>query len=365
MRSLIKIFLPVWFAIVLASAASAEMASDDMGERSLDTVSVGGQALKGRIQLLDSEGITFETAYGKGEIRIDYQDIEQIFSQRSFLIHYGMDQVVQGRIFGLENMLLLLASDQGHTVSISTDSIQTGLSVHTYETSWLTRTRTHFRHWNASMDIGVRYERTAIDKNKLELGLNVSRRKQPTRFVFDFKYAYEFQKQSAGQEAITKDELTTFLLGEYDIGDRWFLFVRPAYEFDIPRSIQGRLYPAAGFGYQLYGKENYLLHLPFGFGYVEEAFIGLSDNAYTAGYIGFDGFYTFSNGIKVSGNLLYMPSFEDTNQEWLFRFDFDVKLPLVDPVSLIFRITEVNDNNPTPDVGTNKFTSLLALSLDF
>ena len=234
MRSILKIFLPVWFAIVFASPATADKASGGMGENTPETVSVRGQSLKGRIQLLDSEGITFDTAYGKGEIRIDYQDIEQMSSQRSFLVYYEEDQVVQGRILGLENMLLLIASDQGHTVSIQADSIQIGLSVHTYETSWLTRMRTDFRHWKASMDMGVRYERTAIDKNKLELGLNVSRRKHPTRFVFDFKYAYEFQKQSAELEATTKDELTTFLLGEYDIGDRWFIFVRPAYEYDIP-----------------------------------------------------------------------------------------------------------------------------------
>jgi len=314
---------------------------------------------------LDSNGITFETAYGKGEIFIKYQDIEQITSDRPFLLYYGQDQVVQGRIIGIEDGLLYLGTNQGQTVSIQTVSIHTGLSVHKYETSWLTRQRTRFRHWEASMDIGVRYERTAIDKNKLEFGLMLARRKSPTRFVFDFNYAYEFQKQFAEEELTTKDELTTFLLGEYDIRDQWFLFARPAYEYDIPRSIEGRLYPAAGIGYQIYNKQNFLLHIPLGVGYVEEDFIGISNNTYTAGYIGIDGFYTFSNGIKLSGNLLYMPSFENRDEEWLFRFDFDVKLPVYDPVALVFRVTEVNDNNPSPDVGTNKFTTLLAISLNF
>ena len=365
MRSLYKIFLPVWFLILFTTALAADVASGDVGEDIPEIVAVHGQQLKGHIRFFDSKGITFDAAYGKGEIKIEYQDIDQIFSQHLFLLYYGEDQVVQGRIVGIEKGLLFIGTDQGRTVSIQTASIQTGLSVHNYETSWLTRMRTDYRNWNASMEIGARYERTAIDKNKLEFGLMVARRKYPTRFVFDFKYAYEFQKQSEGEELTTKDELTTYLMGEYNVGEQWFLFVRPAYEYDIPRSIQGRLYPAAGFGYQIYNKENYLLHIPFGLGYVEEEFTDISSNNYSAGYIGIDGHYAFSNGIILSGNLLYMPSFENRDEEWLFRFDFDVKLPLVDPVALVFRVTEVNDNNPSPDVGTNKFTTLLALSVNF
>jgi hypothetical protein len=69
--------------------------------------------------------------------------------------------------------------------------------------------------------------------------------------------------------------------------------------------------------------------------------------------------------VKLSGNLLYMPGLENPDEEWLFRFDFDVKLPLVEPVSLLFRVTNVNDNNPAPEIGDNKFKTLLALSLDF
>jgi hypothetical protein len=365
MPSVYQIILPVWFFIFLTTAITAQTAPADFSNDVLDMITAQGQPLKGHIQLFDSDGILFETAYGKGEIKIDYQDIEKIFSQRLFLLYYGEDQSVQGRIMGINNGRLRIGMHQGSTVSIQTESIQTGISVHQYDTSWLTRIRSDFRHWDASVDLGSRLERTAIDKNKLELGLMLARQKKPTRLVFDFKYAYEFQKQFNDEELTTKDELTTYLLGEYDLGDRWFLFFRPAYEYDIPRSISGRFYPAAGAGYQLYDKKNYRLHVPLGVGYVEENFTNIASNNYTAAYIGIDGFYTFSNGIKLSGNLLFMPSFTRRDEEWLFRLNFDVKLPIVDPIALVFRVTEVNDNNPSPDVGTNKVTTLLALSLDF
>jgi hypothetical protein len=60
-----------------------------------------------------------------------------------------------------------------------------------------------------------------------------------------------------------------------------------------------------------------------------------------------------------------MPGLNDPGEERLFRFDFDFKLPIVDPVALLFRVTNVNDNNPDPEVGDNKFTTFMALSLDF
>lgn len=365
MQSFSKKILIVLFSALLVPAVAARGSSDVAAGDVPDTVTVHGQILKGRIQLIDSRGITFDTAYGKGEIKIDYQDIEQMFSQRLFRLYYGEDQVVLGRIMGLEKGLLSIGMDRESTVFIQTASIDIGLSLQKYETSWLTRMRTDFRYWNASMNLGFRYERTAIDKNKLELGLRLTRRKPPTRFVFDFSYAYELQNSSGGVEVTTKDELTMYLLGEYDVRDQWFLFVRPAAEQDRPRLIELRLYPAAGIGYRIYEDKNYLLHLPFGFGYVDEDFIDFVENTYLAGYIGFEGFYTFNNGVKLSGNLLYMPSLKNPDEEWLFRFDFDVKLPLVDPVSLLFRVTNVNDNNPAPEVGENKFKTLLALSLDF
>ena len=365
MKSFYKKILTGLFLALLVPTAAARGGGTVAGGDVPDTVAVQGQRLKGWIRLLDSEGVTLDTAYGKGEIKIDYQDIEQISSQRPFRIYYGEDHVVQGRILGIEKGLLSIGMIPESAVSIKAAAIVTGLALQEYETSWLSRMRTDFRHWNANLALGWRYERTAVDKNKLEFGFRLARRKSPTRLVFDFRYAYEIQKSSGGVEATTKDELTTYILGEYDLRDQWFLFARPAVEKDLPRLIERRLFPAAGIGYRFYEDKKFLLQLPFGFGYVDEEFKDFGENTYTAGYIGFEGLYTFKNGMTISGNLLYMPGLDDPGEEGLFRFDFDFKLPIVDPVALLFRFTNVNDNNPDPEVGDNKFTTFMALSLDF
>ena len=51
--------------------------------------------------------------------------------------------------------------------------------------------------------------------------------------------------------------------------------------------------------------------------------------------------------------------------DYLFRWEANLTIPLVDPLALRLRITDVNDNNPSPDVGNNKFTTTLGLALRF
>ena len=63
--------------------------------------------------------------------------------------------------------------------------------------------------------------------------------------------------------------------------------------------------------------------------------------------------------------MLYMLGLSDPDEDFLMRFNFELKLPIVDPVALLMRVTNINDNNPAPSVGNNKLTTLMAISLDF
>jgi len=225
----------------------------------------------------------------------------------------------------------------------------------------LNRLRADFRHWRAEVRLGWTFEKTAVDKDKIEIGLNTTHRRRPTRVDFDFRYAYEFQKTEQDVGADTKDELSVFLLGEHDVNEHWFGFVRPAYEYDIPRSIKFRFFPAAGIGYRFYEDANQLLQMPFGIGYVKD----FGDNDYMAGYVGLESIYRFKNGIRMKTNVLYMPEISDPGSDWLWRIDFDMTFPIAGPVDITFRGTNVNDNNPAPGVGSNKFKTQLAMAFVF
>jgi hypothetical protein len=331
-----------------------------------DVVTVQDTTLRGRVVRLGPDGIEFTTIYGKGNLSISYDAIERVVTQGSYRILYGdKEEEARGRLLGIEDAYLLVGADRNAAERIPVKDIVSGVSAQAYDESFMTRLRTNYRHWSGTLDLGLNFERGAVDKNKIEVGLDVERRKKPTRFALSFRYAFETEQKREGPEATTKDELSALLLGEYDLWGHWFLFGLPAVEFDIPRRIKIRTFPSAGIGYRLIETKTGLFQIGGGFGYVYEDFEIFGSNSYASGSIVAEGRYRFGHGIELDGRLLYLAGIPNPRDDWLFRWGANLTIPLVDPLALRFRITNVNDNNPAPDVGDNKFTTTLGLAVRF
>jgi hypothetical protein len=332
-----------------------------------DEVAFGGQTLQGQIIRLGSKGIEFEPMHAEGKLTVQYEIIEKIVTQNTFIIFYGAeDTMVRGRLLGVQEGRLLIGAERVAAQSIPLTEIITGISVEDYDGSFWKRQRIKYRHWRASLALGLTFEESAIDKRKIAPFLRLERLKKPTRYVLNLRYAFEDQKRADDKSFVTtKDEFVGFLLGEYDIIDRFFAFGRPAMDWDTPRDIDFRVYPAAGIGYRLFQKEQNFIQFPVGLGYVYENFDGFATNSYVSWYFGIGGRYDFGKGIYLDVDLLYMPSIDASFDDWLFRSVVDFTVPLFDPIALKLLLTDVNDNNPSPDVGNNKFTTTMALSLEF
>ena len=341
--------------------------STSVEDKPKEEVTVRDKKLQGRIIQLSPKGIKFATIYGKGEITISYKDIEEVLSQRKFLIFYGEDQLARGRLFGIEDGQLLVGSDMSSARRVPVNEIITGVSQESYDESLWTRFKTNFRYWHGSYNLGYTYEEGAVDKNKVETSIDLRRRKKPTHFFFDLRYAFENEQFGGKPEKTTKNELEISLTGAYDFKGSVFVFVRPAYEFDKPRNIDYRWYPAAGIGYRIVEKEDKetLLMIPFGIGYVYEDFGGIGTNSFLSWFLGLQGSYEFGHGIILSAAALYMPKITDPSEDWLFRALLDLTVPIFDPIAVKLRLTNTNDNNPTEEVGDNKFVASLLLSLVF
>ncbi len=327
----------------------------------------GGQTLQGRILRLGPNGIEFEPIHAKGKLTIPYDKIDKIATEDAFMVYYGAeDTMVRGHLLGVEEGRLRIGADPVSARLIPIYEIITGISVEDYDGYFWKRQAIKYRHWSASLALGLRFEEGAVDKNKIEPSLRIERLKRPTRFVLDFRYAFEEQKTASGESfATTKDEFVGFMLGEYDYYDRFFVFGRPAMDWDTPRDIELRLYPAAGVGYRFFQKEQNFIQFPVGLGYVYEDFDGFDTNDYLSGYVGLGGRYVFGKGIYLDIDLLYMPSIAPFADDWLLRGFLDFTVPLFDPIALKLLLANVNDDNPSPDVGNNKFTATMALSLEF
>jgi hypothetical protein len=350
------------------SAGSAHAGSVTQNEaKPEDALMVKGRILHGWINRLGPKGVKFITIYGEGELFISYEDMDNVVSQRTFLIFCGENQPFVGKLIGIEDGQLLVGADKLSGQRIPLQNIEIGLSEESYKTSRWNRVRAKYRYWRGSFDLGYSHEQGAVDKDKFEASFRLRHRKRPTRFVFDVRYAYEIQQKKDNPELTTKDELATFAMGEFDIRDRFFLFGRPAFEYDKPRNVEHRWFPAAGIGYRvLEGKtKETFLDIPVGIGFVGEDFGGIGTNSYVSWYLGLQAGYDFGRGIVLSGFFLYMPRMGDPDEDWLYRSELELTVPVFDPLAIKVRLTDVNDDNPTPQVGNNKFTGSLLLSIRF
>jgi hypothetical protein len=359
-RYLMSFIVLITVLLAIASTAVAVPVPDD-------EITVKGTTLRGRVLGLEKDGIRFRTIYGKGTIIILYEDVQNIEAHGKYHIFHGDQQELQGQILGVENGQLVVGDDPATAEQVASATIQKGVPESEYEEeSWINRLRNRYPHWSASLDLGLNIEEGAVIKRRIDWGFHIERRKRPTRFRVDFVQAFENERTSPdATPATTTNEFRGFLLGEYDLSQYWFLFALPAVERDIPQGIDIRAYPGAGAGYRFVETEKALLQLMGGFAYVYEEFVDLADNTYPAGLLGLEGRYAWESGIEVGGRMFYYPGIPDPGENWLYRTELWFTVPLVDPLALKFRVTNVNDNNPTPDVGDNKLTTSLGLSLRF
>lgn len=330
-----------------------------------DEVTVRGTTLKGRVLFLEADIIHFKTTYGKGEISIRYEEIEHIKSKGEFYIYPSDGETIKGRLVGMEDDILLIGVESETVFRLKHSVIVRGVPAVTYEESWFERMRSRYPWWKVHLDAGWEFERTAVDKKKINIGLNAERRKSPTRFICDLRYGFETQKPASEPKTTSTDEMRAFLGGEYDLNRQKFLFLEPAVEWDRPRGIDVRAYPGAGLGYRFVETKVSLFQLAIGPGYVYEEFIDLGSNEYVALFIVLEGRHDFRSYFITWLRLMYMPDIQDFHENWLFRTELEFSIPLTQVLAMKLRFTNVNDNNPTPDVGNNKFTTNLLLSFGF
>jgi putative salt-induced outer membrane protein YdiY len=365
MKSAVIPLLRILLLVLVSSTVAPDWGTADDAEPPPDEVTARGTTLKGRVLDLEANGIHFRTIYGKGEIFIRYEEIEHITTQGEIYIYHSDGRKIKGRLVGKEGESLLVGTESETAFRLNHGSIVRGVPAAAYERSWIDRLRTEYPWWKISLDAGWEFERTAVDKNNIFLGFNAERRKSPTRFIADFRYAFETQKTTSEPKSTTTNEMRAFLRGEYDFTPPWFLFFEPAAEWDRPRGIDIRAYPGAGLGYRFVETKTALLQLLLGPGYVYEEFTDLGSNEYAAVYFGLDARYAFRSYFITLLRLQYMPGIQDIDENWLFRAELEFSIPITQVLAMKLRFTQVNDNNPSPDVGNNKFTSNLLLSFGF
>ncbi|GEM_PF-868029 len=342
--------------------------------KKIDTIVVrGGTVLQGKITELTDKYVEFSLVYGSGSIRIDYQNIEQITTEHEYHIFYNGKETT-GRIVGIKEHAFLIVLHGGIKEFIKISNIdRLILSVKENDTLE-NRLRNRFPYTRSSIDIGIETETGVKYNRKITIDYHMTRRKTNHREIFDVHYAYETTTTSRPEgntKSLDKKEL--HITGEEDmlIDPKRFWFAQLGYDFDQPRGIRYRLYPAVGYGYRFIFTQDAWIQFKGGGGYVYEAFYPyetnnladiIDNNDYSAAYIGIsakDHFYTLwlVGELIVEGKIFYMPSLTDPAHDWLSRMTWTVEVPINSMLSLKWVYRVVNDDNPVPEVGNNKTTT--------
>ena len=331
-----------------------------------DEIVVKGATLQGHVLSFSEKSITFETIYGKGQIEIAYEDIEQLKTQNSFRFIERSGESIRGRVAQLSTRDLVVAKQTGEVKLIKPADLERVIPEVSTSTDFTDRMHNIFPFTTMKFDFGWNLESGTVEKIELSGGINLERRRTPTRLVLDIRAAYEYDEATeTAPSKVSKDEYRASLIYEYDLTGPRYVFAFPIAERDATRNIVVRAYPSVGMGYRLAETGKLRFQVQAGLAYVYEDFIDYPDNEYAALHVGFEGGYDFTQSYSVTWKTYYYPGLEDAKKNWLFRTEmiFDAKITKAFSVNL--RLTDTLDNTPAPDVGDNKFTTTLSVLFGF
>lgn len=334
-----------------------------------DTITVKGAVLQGQVTELNSDYLEFNLIYGKGSIQIKYEDIEQLSTEHQYHIFYKGKETT-GQIVSIKEhaFLIIKHGDIEETIKIS--NIDRFL-ISTRENNTLeNRFRNFTPYTRGNVDLGFEYESGTNVKHKASATIHLERKMMQYRSTFDLVYEYETTQTAGSPDQLNKNEYILFYEQDYYLSEGDFAYGQIGYDFDEPRGIQGRTYPALGAGHRFGEDRDTWVQIKAGGGYVHERFFTYPDNNYFSGFVGVGASYKFEErssiqGLILKGDIFYMPSIMDAYNDWLARFQASAELPIGSTLSLKWVVRSVNDDNPSPEVGNNKFTTDFYLSFVF
>jgi len=353
---------------------------DTQSRKLVDTIVVKGSVLQGQIDQLTSEYISFKLIYGEGSIRINYSDVESLATEHEYHIYFDGKET-QGYITEIREHAFLKVEHGEVEELITIAKIDRFVISEDEDTSIENRLRNTFPYWSGNVDIGIEYETGSNTKKKLKVAGHIERRRTIHKTIFDVLYAFETTKTVDTATVLNKHELYAFLEQDRSFSDHDLLVLEIGYDFDVPRYVDNRIYPSVGYGYRIQSTKKRWIQFKVGGGYVYENFLGSFDdngietrapstNQYFAGLFGANAEYEFKDlwvihRILLGAQFFYMPGVKDLKENWLLRYSITASIPIGKSLALKIVTREVSDSNPAPEVGNNKFTFDLYLSLRF
>lgn len=353
--------------------AGGEIDPASKTEEIRDTIVVHGMVLHGRVVALGSDRLSFKLNYAEGVNRIKYSDIESIHTRYNYHISYNRIDI-EGRVIDIEDgEYLKIIDSEGHQRTVKISDIDNFVMSVQDDDSFENRVRNRFPYTKGSVAVGFEKENGNSKKNKIDVLINSRYKKAESELQFYLDYAYETTETENTPKVQNKDELASFLTYRYHHTNNAFYFATITAEYDKPRHIESQFVPSIGYGYRFkFGKGKWL-EPAVGIGYARVNYTDsqqYQNRRFTAAALNLFGRYTMEDimlirALTIDGFMLYYPSIEDYEHDWIMRANLNFTVPLFDFFSVKLAFDFINDSNPDPAVGNNKTTTKLLFGLDF
>ena len=355
--------------IFVYSGGKLEQPSE--AEEIKDTIVVHGMVLYGQVMNLGPEKLSFKLLYSEGLNHIAYKDIESIVTKYNYHISFKRIDI-EGRVVGIEDNQYLKVMEGENLRTIKIADIDNFVMSVTDDNSFENVVRNKFPYIKGNINIGMELENGNSKKNKVDVQFNLRHKQAEHEVSLFLDYAYETTQTEDTEQVQNKDELVGILSYKNYFKNNEFYFASLAADYDRPRHILNRYIPSVGYGYRYRFAKKQWIEPALGLGYATTTY---TDNLYpkkdfSVAALQLSGKYQLDdlaliNTLIIDGFILYYPSLQDPNLDWIFRSNINFTVPLFDFLSIKLAYSLTNDSNPDPNVGNNKTTTRLLFGIDF
>lgn len=346
----------LWLALLVLMGSEAARAAD---------VVVQGNELEGSVAGVTGEGVEFDVVYGEGTIVIPWANVEELRSDREFLVLYGDDEDVTGQLQGVEEGFLLVGPSAEEATRIPVDAIFRSLTREQYEESPLEALRARYRYWTATFDLLFAYTDATTDSTAFVTGLEIVRDKSPSRLTLEAAYRFGTTRESGEERNTTEDRIFGRARLDYDLFDAVFAFSSVSGEYNDLQDLSLRVDPTLGLGWRFIDRPGLTVAARSGGAWVYERYFGGRTDSYFSVVFGGDLRADLPFGSRLEARAEYLPAVGDWAGNYLIRTTVDWRLPILGWLDFHLAVRDDYENQPAPDTQHNSFISTAGLGARF
>jgi len=328
-------------------------------------VRVKGQQLEGEVVGVTPDGVEFETVLGKGAIVVPFADVEELTSDRTFVVLHGESSEVRGRLVGVDGDQLLVGDDEATATRVETGSIFRSFTAEEFDASGIEALRARYRYWHADFGLSFASTQATNDTTSFAVDFDVNRRKGPNRLIFNSGFRLATEQQKGQNESTLENSIRGLLRAEHDFSERIFVFGSVTAEYDEIQSLSFRTVPKGGLGYRIWKTEKAELSGDLGGSFVYQRFFGGSEDNFPAISFGGEFRADLPKGSTLTARGEYLPSVNDWQTNYLLRGSAVLSIPMLHWLAFRFTLFDEYNNRPAPGTDNNTFTMTAGLSLIF